>query len=167
MRHLILGILTCLVSGSTSAQTARAPDDSAVVRRELEARYRQNAEAYLRHDFAAIMALRHADFHSILPDGSTRDRAAMEQYIQGFLNGVQKWFGTTFTIDSLEVRGDTALAIVSQHADRMALRPDQSVRHLETWVTQRETWNRSTGQWLMWRVDELRNQRRLIDGKPG
>jgi ketosteroid isomerase-like protein len=165
--RVLLAILICLGSSATPAQTAAKADDLGAVRRELEVRYRQNADAYLRHDFGAIMALRTTDFHSILPDGSTRDRAAMELYIQGFLNGVKKWFGTTFTIDSLDVRGDTAFAIVSQHADRMALRPDQSVRHLETWVTQRETWNRSTGQWLMWRVDELRNQRRLIDGKPG
>lgn len=91
----------------------------------------------------------------------------METYIQGFLNGVKKWNRLTFTIDSVRVAGDTAFAIVSQHLDRMALRPDNLVHHVETWVTQREAWIRARGTWLMWRVDQLRNQRRLIDGRPG
>jgi hypothetical protein len=90
----------------------------------------------------------------------------MERYVTGFMNGVRKWNAQSVTIDSLEVRGDTAFAIVTQHLDRMALRPDNLVHHVETWVTQRETWIRSGSRWLMWRVDQLRNQRRLVDGKP-
>ena len=90
----------------------------------------------------------------------------MEQYITGIMNGVRKWNRIDFTIDSLDVRGDTAFAIVSQHVDRMALRPDNLVHHVETWVTQRETWVRYESRWLMWRVDQLRNQRRLVDGQP-
>ncbi|HEY0035954.1 MAG TPA: nuclear transport factor 2 family protein, partial [Longimicrobium sp.] len=102
-----------------------------------------NRQAFLARDPAAVMALRADDFHSLTPDGRTHDRAAMEQYIRGFINGVQSWNGLTFRIDSLAVRGDTAAAIVTQHADRMALREDNRVHHVETWVTQRETWVRT------------------------
>jgi hypothetical protein len=83
------------------------------------------------------------------------------------LNGNKKWNRQTVTIDSLRVSGDTAFAIGSQHLDRMALRPDNAVHHVETWVTQRETWIRHGGKWLLWRVDQLRDQRRLVDGQPG
>jgi ketosteroid isomerase-like protein len=137
------------------------------VRAELVRLYEVNAEAYKRGDLAAVMRLRAPDFHALTPDGERRDRAAMEQYIQGIMNGIRKWNAMTLTIDSLHVVGDTAFAIVSQHLDRMALRPDNQVHHVETWVTQRETWVRHDGAWLMWRVDQLRNQRRLVDGKPG
>jgi len=51
------------------------------------------------------------------------------------------------------VVGDTALAMMRQYADRMALRPDNAVDHVQTWITQRETWIRSNGRWLMCRVD--------------
>src|SRR5262249_41845837 len=105
------------------------------------------------------------DFHTITPDGRTSDRAEMETYITGLLNGIKKWNETTFTIDSLTVAGDTSIAIVKQYADRMALRPDQQVHHVQTWVTQRETWIRSNGRWLLWRVDQLHDQRRLVDGR--
>jgi hypothetical protein len=111
------------------------------------------------------MGLRAPDFHTLTPDGTVRDRAAMEQYTIGLLNGVKKWNELTLTIDSLSLAGDTAIAIVSQHLDRMALRPDNQVHHVETWVTQRETWVKSSAGWLMWRVDQLRDQRRLVDGQ--
>ena len=90
----------------------------------------------------------------------------MELYITGIMNGIKKWNSIDFTIDSLDVRGDTAFATVSQHVDRMALRPDNNVHRVETWVTQRETWVRHDTHWLMWRVDQLRNQRRMVDGQP-
>ena len=145
----------------------QAPLEPAVVRRELVARYQQNTRAFERRDVAAIMALRAPDFHTVDSAGTIRDRAAMEQYTVGFLNGVKQWNGLTMTIDSLWVIGDTALAVVSQHLDRMALRPDGAVHHVETWVTQRESWVRHRGAWYLWRVDQLRNQRRQVDGRPG
>jgi ketosteroid isomerase-like protein len=136
------------------------------VRQELERLYQANTQAFLRRDPAAVMALRADDFHTVAADGTARNRAEMEQYIRGIINGVERWIALSETIDSLEVRGDTAVAIVSQHADRMALRPDNRVHHVETWVTQRETWIRTTGGWKMWRVDNLRGQRREVDGQP-
>jgi ketosteroid isomerase-like protein len=154
------------LTGLVGCQTAHTPSSStAGVRTELERRYAENVAAFERKDVPAIMALRTSDFHAILPDGSVRDRAAMETYITGLLNGIQKWNETTFTIDSLNVVGDTALAMVRQYADRMALRPDNQVHHVQTWVTQRETWIRSDGRWRMWRVDQLHDQKRVVDGR--
>jgi len=141
--------------------------DTAKVRKELEALYRRNADAFLRHDVAGVMALRAPDFHAVNVDGTRHDRAGMEEYTVGLLNGIKTWNRIEFTIDSLRLGGDTAFAIVSQHLDRMALRPDNAVHHVETWVTQRETWIRARDTWLLWRVDQLRNQRRLVDGQPG
>jgi ketosteroid isomerase-like protein len=160
---LISGAAPCASAQSKGTETAPKLLE---VRAELEQAYKENTAAFMRWDLAAVMALRARDFHTVTPDGVTRDRSAMEQYITGIMNGVRKWNRITFTIDSLDVRGDTALAIVSQHVDRMALRPDNLVHHVETWVTQRETWMKHDSRWLMWRVDQLRNQRRLVDEQP-
>jgi ketosteroid isomerase-like protein len=153
-------------SAPPSSQPAVTADTSAV-RRELEQRYDENTRAFLAKDFAAIMALRTEDFHAVTPDGKLRNRAEMEQYIRGFLHGIDRWISTSIEIDSLEVSGDLARAIVRQHADRMALRSDGLVHHVETWVTQRETWRRAPDGWKLYRVDSVRDQRRLIDGQPG
>jgi ketosteroid isomerase-like protein len=163
-RRSAVGLIACAPALLGGQGVAAA--NVAEVRAELVRLYKQNAEAYERGDLAAVMRLRAPDFHSLTPDGLRHDRAAMEERTQGVMNGIKKWNSQTLTIDSLQVVGDTAFAIVSQHLDRMALRPDNQVHHVETWVTQRETWVRHNGTWLMWRVDLLRDQRRLVDGKP-
>jgi hypothetical protein len=91
----------------------------------------------------------------------------MERSTMGLLNGIKKWNSLTQTIDSVRVAGDTAFVIMSQYLDRMGLRPDNQVHHVETWATQRETWIRLEGRWFLWRVDQVRNQRRLVDGRAG
>jgi hypothetical protein len=153
-----------------SAVSPAAGQDSthvARVRAELDRLYVLNAEAFMRGDMPALMELRADGFHTIAGDGTARDRAAMQQYMQGIINGIRKWNQVTFVIDSLGVVGDTAVAVIWQFLDRMALRPDNQVHHVQTWVTQRETWLRQRNRWLLWRVDQVRNQRRLVDGKPG
>jgi ketosteroid isomerase-like protein len=140
--------------------------DLATVRRELEQRYEENTRAFLARDLAAIMALRTEDFHAIGPDGVTQDRAAMEARTQGLLNGIDRWIELTVRIDSLELEGDLAHVTASQHLVRMALRPDGLVHHVETWATQRESWRRTPQGWKLWRVDQVRDQRRLVDGQP-
>jgi len=101
------------------------------------------------------------------PDSTKSDRAGMEQRTIGLLNGIDRWISISIEIDSIEVVGDLAHALTHQHVDRMALRPDGKVHHVETWVTQRESWRKTSQGWLLYRVDNLRDQRRLIDGQPG
>jgi ketosteroid isomerase-like protein len=162
-------VIPALIAGCASSSSGRAagPARDIEVRAQLERRYAENADAFMHWDVRGVMALRAPDFHTISPDGQTNDRAAMERYTEGLLNGIKKWNALTVTIDSLRVVGDTAFAIVSQHLDRMALRTDQQVHHVETWATQREIWILSGTRWLLWRVDQIRNQRRVVDGSPG
>jgi len=163
------GLLAALTIGSMLTSPAAGQDSAEVarVRAELDRRYAQNTEAFMRGDLRALMALRAPDFHTIAANGAIQDRAAMENYMQGIINGVRKWNQVTFVIDSLRLVGDTAIATIWQFVDRMALRPDNQVHHVQTWVTQRETWVRQNSDWLLWRVDQLKNQRRLVDGRPG
>jgi hypothetical protein len=156
-----------LASATVSPAASQDSTDVARVRAELDRLYVVNAEAFMRGDVRALMELRADGFHTIAPDGTARDRAAMQEYMQGIINGVRKWNQITFVIDSLGVVGDTAVAVIWQFLDRVALRPDNQVHHVQTWVTQRETWLRERDRWLLWRVDQVRNQRRLVDGKPG
>lgn len=163
----LTAVLVFACAETSYAQSDRPADDTTQVRAELERLYALNADAFSRGDMQALLALRAPDFHSVTPDGVVHDRATLSRYMQGIINGVKKWNQQTITIDSLRVVPDTAFAVISQYLDRMALRSDNQVHRVETWVTQRETWIRSGRQWLLWRVDLLRNQRRLVDGQPG
>ena len=165
---LVLAVLSavgCASTGASRPDPDPATSDLATVRREIEAWYDENTRAFRAEDVDAIMALRTEDF-TVTPDGTVRDRAEMELYTEGLLNGIESWIALDFEIDSLEVSGDLARAVVHQHLVRMALRPDQRVHHVETWVTQAETWRRTPEGWKLYRVDGIRDQRRLVDGKP-
>jgi ketosteroid isomerase-like protein len=170
--RLVLMFLTvwatsCARPSAPPPSQSTSTSDTSAVRREIEQWYEENTRAFLAEDVDAIMALRTEDFHAVTPDGSVRDRAEMEHYTVGLLNGIDRWISLSFDIDSLEVTGDLARAIVRQHLVRMALRSDGLVHHLETWATQRETWRRTPDGWKLYRVDNVRDQRRLIDGQPG
>jgi ketosteroid isomerase-like protein len=166
-----------LVAVSTIGCTRAAPPprtsptentaDVATVRREIDQWYEENKRAFQAKDLAALMALRAEDVHSVTPDGVTHDRAEMERSTRAFLDGIERWIAQDIVIDSLEVSGDTAQAVVHQHLIRMARRSDGQVHRVETWVTQREVWRRTADGWKLYRVDTLHDQRRLIDGQPG
>jgi ketosteroid isomerase-like protein len=170
--RLVLMFLTvwaasCARPSAPPPSQSTSTSDTSAVRREIEQWYEENTRAFLAEDVDAIMALRTEDYHAVAPDGSVRDRAEMEHYTVGLLNGIDRWISLSFDIDSLEVTGDLARAVVRQHLVRMALRSDGLVHHLETWATQRETWRRTPDGWKLYRVDSVRDQRRLIDGQPG
>lgn len=80
---------------------------------------------------------------------------------------MERWIALEEEIVAIELNGDEAAATVRQHATRMHLRSDNRVHHVETWVTQRETWRRTPEGWKLARVDQVRDQRRLVDGQPG
>lgn len=136
-------------------------------RRGIEEGYRRNREAFLARDVKSIMALRTEDFYTIGPDGKQVDRASMETYTTGLLNGIKRWMEIDFKIDSLALDGREADAIMKQHLIRMALRPDNKVHRVETWATQRERWRLTSDGWKLAKVDQVRDQKRLVDGKPG
>jgi hypothetical protein len=166
MLMLMFAVCAMISSGSAAQSPSRPADPHVAIRAELTARYAENAAAFMKWDVPGVMALRAPDFHTVGPDGRKSDRAAMEQYTQGLLNGIKEWKKLELNIDSLDVVGDTAIVTMTQHLDRMALRPDNQVHQVETWATQRETWVRIGGKWFLRSVDQVRNQKRLIDGKP-
>lgn len=136
-------------------------------RRGIMEGYRRNRAAFLAKDVKAVMALRTDDFHAIGPDGKLLDRAAMEAYTSGFVNGIERWIENSFDIESLTLDSLEADAIRRHHLVRMQLRSDDKVHHVETWVTQRERWRLTPDGWKLAKVDDVRDQKRLVDGKPG
>jgi hypothetical protein len=64
----------------------------------------------------------------------------------------------------LTVHGDTAHAVVDQRTVRQQ-RINGELHEVRTSVVQRESWIRAPKGWLMWRVDEIRPGKTLVDGK--
>ena len=137
------------------------------VRSALDRQYARNQAAFRMENLDSVMVLRSEAFSTVGPDGQVRDRAQMAEYTTGLFNAVTRWIELDIEIDSVALDGMLARAETRQHLERMALRPDQRVHHVETWVAQRETWLCDGGEWKLHYVDQVRDQRRLVDSVPG
>ena len=165
MKKLVLTVLTALIINCLNLIPVCAQNDSEV-RKELEAQYKKLAEAHEKEDLKAIVGLKTGDFHSIFPDGRVGDSKMMEQYSKQFLEINQPPYNTTFTIQKLTVSENRLIAVaeVLQEANRYRDLEGKR-RKVETSVIQRETWAKTTDGWKLKSVDNVRDQKRFIDGK--
>lgn len=163
-------VLAACANGRVPAQSPPTPsarERLAQIRLELEARYLNNAAAFTAKDTAAVYALRAPEFHTETPDGVRHSFADMRAYTQRLLGMIERFDTLTFRIDSLTMRGDTAVAVTFQYSSRWQHVPGtpESERHrVAGAVLQREQWVPSARGWLLWRVDEVRDQGTWIDG---
>ena len=154
--------------GNQKPRTVAAPgaDPVAAVRRELEARYAENEAGFLARDPDRVMRLRHPDFHTITPDGKVSTREQMYERTRQFIARIERWDSLSETITALTLEGETAHAVVDQRTVRQQRLGDGALHEVRTSVVQRESWVRTGGQWLLWRVDEIHPGQTLVDGKP-
>lgn len=145
--------------------TATAQDDAAV-RKELDAQYQKLAEAHDKRDLKAIAGLKTADFHAIFPDGRVGDVKQMEQYTKQFIESNQPPFNIRNTIQTLTVSENKLIAVVEVFQEVSRNRElAGKVRKVDTSVIQRETWVKTPEGWKLKLVDNVRDQKRLVDGK--
>src|SRR3989442_6256244 len=157
---LIACVLAVLGPRPASAQ------DDADVRKELEARYRKLAEAHDRKDLNAIAGLKTQDFHAIFPDGRVGDVQTMERYTRQFLEDNRPPLNIRHTIQKLTASENRLIAVVEvlQEVSRMR-EVAGKVRKVDTSVVQRETWAKTPDGWKLKSVDNVRDQKRFVDGK--
>ncbi len=162
--HSILLALAIIV---TVIAPASAPaQDDADVRKELEDQYRKLADAHVRKDLQAIARLKTQDFHAIFPDGRVGDVKTMEQYTRQFLESNQPPFNIRNTIQKLTVSENRLIAVVEVFQEASRTRElAGKIRKVDTSVIQRETWSKTPEGWKLKSVDNVRNQKRFVDGK--
>ena len=158
-----------LAAGCTTTDRAAAANarevDARSARQLLEQAYEANRQALLSGRLDAVLALRTPDFHVVTPDGATHGPEEMAGFSRNLLENVQQWLELSFIPDNVVEAGEEISADVRQHSIRLQRR-DGAVRRIENWVTQRETWVRTPEGLRLRRVDNIRDQRVLIDGKP-
>ncbi len=143
------------------------PPVKRTVREELEAQYEKLAAANERKDIAAIMALKSGTFYTIGPNGELNDRMSMEAYSRRFLEPLRPPIRIKQTILDLQVSEHELVAIVNVRQEVSRFREiDGALRKVETSVVQRETWVKQNGEWKLQFVDDIRDSKTLVDGKP-
>jgi len=165
MKHFATIVVIALAASSSFVRPGSCQDD-ATVRRELEVQYRKLSQAHDRRDLSAIVALKTGDFHAIFPDGRVGDAMTMKQYSKQFLETNQPPYNVRVTIRTLAVSEHKLIAVVEvlQEASRYRELAGKRCR-VDTSVVQRETWAKTASGWKLKSVDDVRDQKRFVDGK--
>ena len=165
MKRLVPIVLSALIISFLNLVSVRAQDDTEV-RKDIEAQYKRLAEAHEKQDLKAIVGLKTADFHAIFPDGGVGDNKQMEQYSKQFLESNQPPINTRFTIQKLTVSENKLIAVAEVLQEVTRYRELEGKRRkVETSVIQRETWAKTPDGWKLKSVDNVRDQKRIVDGK--
>lgn len=135
------------------------------VRTEIERRYEENRRAFMARDSGAVLRLRHPAFHTVDAAGQANTRAQFETRTGVLLGAIVQFDTLTFAIDSLTVKGDTAIVVMRQRTARRQRLMDGSVHFVQTGAVQRELWVRAPEGWLMWQVDQVHPDPVFVDGQ--
>lgn len=136
----------------------------AQARRLLEAAYAENRRAHLARDLEAVLRQRAPDFQAVLPDGRIVTAEQQAEASRNLLANVVEWVGLTLDLGEIRIDGDELSVDVTQHTIRRQMR-DGALRRIENWVIQTETWVVTPDGPRIRRVDNLRDQCVLIDGR--
>ena len=165
MKRLLLITFVVLVTGCLNLTAVHAQDDPQV-RKELEAQYKKLAEAHDKRDLKTIVGLKTADFHAIFPDGRVGDSKMMEQYSKQFLESNQPPYNIRVTIQKLTVSENKLIAVAEVLQEITRYRELAGKRRkVDTSVIQRETWAKTPEGWKLKSVDNVRDQKRFVDGR--
>src|SRR5436190_10995942 len=97
-------------------------DKSKPVRRALEEMYAKMAEAQRNKDIEALRATRTSDFSVDMPNGQKWDLETSLNYSRAGFQQVQSNISMSDSIESLDVHGDTAVAVMRQRWSRMQMK---------------------------------------------
>lgn len=158
-----------LHAGGCAPAPAPAPASAsqlsqAEARRQLEAAYAAQRRALLARDLDAVLRLRTPDLQAILPDGRIATAEQMAVASRDLLANVVEWVALSNDLGEIQIHGDELAVDVTQHTIRRQMR-DGALRRIENWVMQTETWVRTPEGLRLRRVENIRDQCVLIDGR--
>ena len=137
------------------------------VRTEIQAQIDKNLKARAERDSVTFWSIFTSDYHYRAYDGQvvTKEEAA-RGFMQSLNDEVSVRPETRITIDSLEVRGDTAIVYTRQHYNRAQRAADSSVQEMITNVTHRESWVRTPQGWKVEYLEEIDEGPFFLNGQP-
>jgi len=139
-------------------------DKSKPVRRALEEQYAKIADAQRNEDIDALRATRTSDFTVDLPNGQRWDLETSLNYSRAGFQQVERNINISNTIESLDVHGDTAVAVVHQRWSRMQMKAGQ-IRRVDTEAIQTETWVNTKDGWRLKHIGNVKPGAWYVDGK--
>jgi hypothetical protein len=139
-------------------------DKSKPVRHALEQQYAMIAEAHKKEDIEALRATRTPDFTVDMPNGEKWDLEKSLEYSRAGFEQVDKTERLTNAIGTIELHGDTAVAVVHQEWSRVQMKAGK-LRQVHTESMQTETWVHTSDGWKVRHIGDIKPGVWIIDGK--
>lgn len=140
--------------------------DQESVQKAIETQYAKLAQAHVKHDLKAILALKTDDFYSVGPDGKLLDAKYMAEYSKGFLDQNKPPLVIKNTIRSIVISPNETVAIATVFQEVSRNRDlNGKITKVETNVIQDETWVKTKRGWKLQAVQNVHDQHRWEDGK--
>jgi hypothetical protein len=134
---------------------------------ELEAVFAERVKAVKNIDAEAQVAQVSPDYSATEPDGQTLTYDQIVTYMRMGPQQIISVQDFNLVIESLTIRGDEAIVDArQQNFSRTQRLRDGSIHSVVTGVLQREIWVKTLKGWKLRRVDNLRERKVLVDGKP-
>lgn len=137
-----------------------------LVLKELEAVFDKRVQAVKNKDAEAQVAQVSPDYSATEPDGQTFNYEQIIAYIRRGAEQFVNVVDLSITIESLTVSGNEAIVDARQKFSRTQRLRDGNIHDVVTGVLQREVWVKTAEGWKLKRVDNLREKKILVDGKP-
>ena len=155
--------LIMLYSFYSYSQDSLAIDSVKII---LNSRYEALTKAMNGRDLKEILSFKTSDFHSIGPDGRILDNITMKEYSRQFITNNIPPYNIKNTILNLRLSDNRIVAVVDVLQELVRKRDLLGkIRDVKTSVLQTETWIFTDKQWKLKLVDNVRDQKRFIDGK--
>ena len=136
------------------------------VLKELEAVFAKRVQAVKNKDADAQIAQVSPDYSAQEPDGQTLNYEQIVAYIRRGAEQFVTVKDLSVTIESLTINGNEAIVDARQKIFRTQRLRDGNIHDVATGVLQREIWVKTKEGWKLKRVDDLRERKILVDGKP-
>jgi ketosteroid isomerase-like protein len=136
------------------------------VRRELEAVFSERVNAVKNKDAEAQIAQVSPDYSATQPNGQALNYEQIISYMRRGVEQIQSVIDLSITIENLTVNGNEAIVDARQKFSRTQKLRDGKIHDVETGVLQRETWVKTAEGWKLKSVDNLREIKTIVDGKP-
>ncbi len=161
MRTRLIAGLAFVLSLVGIASAVRAGDTD--VRKEFEATYRRQIEAFMKKDIRTYMEPLSLDFSFKPKNMPASNRRQFEDRVrQDMEKPNSKWL---MRINKLTVTGNKAIATTS-HQFSYTLNSQHGVTHSFAWsVKRRETWVKGARGWEIKHIEDMKYGKFTVDGK--
>jgi ketosteroid isomerase-like protein len=150
---------------------AAAPDDTATVKKQIDAGISKMLAAFKKHDIKGVMAIAADDYEGVDETGKKVNKAQMEKQMKQYMAETQKINSMAETVSGLKVKGNTATGKTTFNLDAVItdsqgmMGPKGKTHAMKVEEYDNVTWTKSGGKWLISKESPAGPPKMELDGK--